>query len=214
MILEQALYYVTIEVENPRCKGLELLSKLGIDNCRLIDVRKSPEGFVKHLVSFPLNEVDKISSDEKLKILSGSKGSNVFAYFKTDGCDVCNTMLSKGAFLISGKHLEGYRMVYEFIAPGYDVFKEIISTLESLGFNLKILSLYKHESKEGLLTEKQESVLWLALKMGYFDYPRKINTKNLAKMLGIVPSTFSEILRGGIRKLLERYFESKTLRSE
>ncbi|MEM1554255.1 MAG: helix-turn-helix domain-containing protein [Thermoproteota archaeon] len=208
MILEQALYHVTIEIENPQCKGLELISKLGINNCRLIDARRLPGGSIKHLVSFPLSEVDKVSG-EKLKILSKSKGSNILASFETDGCNVCNTMLSKGAFLISGKHLEGYRMLYEFIVPGHEVFKEIISTLESSGFKPKILSLYKHEPKEGFLTEKQENVLWLALKMGYFDYPRKVNTRELAKALGIVPSTFSEILRGGIRKLLEKYFESK-----
>lgn len=208
MILEQALYHVTIEIENPKCKGLELISKLGINNCRLIDVRRLPGGSIKHLISFPLSEVDKVS-DEKIKILSRSKGSNILASFETDGCNVCNTILSKGAFLISGKHLEGYRILYEFIVPGHEVFKEIISVLESLGFKPKILSLYKHEPKEGVLTEKQESVLWLALKMGYFDYPRRVNTKELAKILGIVPSTLSETLRGGVRKLLEKYFESK-----
>lgn len=208
MDLEQTMYHVAIEIENNQCKGLELMSKLGINNCRLIDVRRLPEGSVKHLVSFPLNEVDKVSG-KGLKILSSPKGSNVLASFQTDGCNVCNTMLSKGAFLISGKHLGGYRMVYELIAPGYDVFKQILSTIESLGFKPKILRLAKHEPKEGVLTEKQENVLWLALKMGYFDYPRKINTKELAQTLGIVPSTFSEITRGGLRKLLEKYFESK-----
>ncbi|MEM1557483.1 MAG: helix-turn-helix domain-containing protein [Thermoproteota archaeon] len=211
--LEQALYYVTIEVENTQCKGLELVSKLGINNCKLIDVRRLPSGSVKHLISFPFSEVDKISG-EKLKILSSSRSANVLASFQTDGCNVCNTMLSKGAFLISGKHLEGYRMIYEFIAPGYEVFKEIIYMLESSGFKPKILGLYKHEPKEGILTEKQENLLWFALKMGYFDYPRRIKTKELAKMLGIVPSTFSEIMRGGIRKLVEKYFESKTLRGQ
>lgn len=213
MALEQALYHVTIEIENTQCKGLELISRLGINNCRLIDVRRLPDGSVKHLISFPLNEVDKVSG-EKLKILNRSRGSNVLASFQTDGCNVCNTILSKGAFLISGRHMEGYRMVYEFIAPGYEVFKEIVSALESMGFKLKILSLYKHEPKEGLLTEKQENILWLALKMGYFDYPKKVSTKELARMLGIVPSTFSEIIRGGMRKLVEKYFESRTFKEE
>jgi|YelNatPaOPRAMG01_1025707.scaffolds.fasta_scaffold30981_2 predicted DNA binding protein len=213
MDLEQTMYHVAIEVENSQCRGLELMSKLGINNCRLIDVRRLPEGSVKHLVSFPVSEVAKVSEKE-LKVLSSSKGSKVLASFQTDGCNVCNTMLSKGAFLISGKHLGGYRMVYELIAPGHDVFQQIVSTLDSLGFKPKILRLAKHEPKEGVLTEKQENVLWLALKMGYFDYPRKINTKELAQTLGIVPSTFSEITRGGLRKLLEKYFESKRVGEE
>jgi predicted DNA binding protein len=213
MALEQTLYHVTIEVENSECKGLDLMFKLNINNCRLIDVRRLPGGAVKHLVSLPSNEVGKVSG-EKLKIISGSKGSNTLASFQTDGCNVCNTMLSKGAFLISGKHLGGYRMIYEFIAPGYDAFQQIMTMLESLGFKPKILKLTKHEPQEGVLTEKQENVLWLALRMGYFDYPRKISTKALSKTLGIVPSTFSEILRSGLRKLLEKYFESKTFGKE
>jgi predicted DNA binding protein len=208
MALEQTLYHVTLEVENSQCKGLQLMFKLGVNDCRLIDVRRLPEGSVRHLVQFPAGELKKASL-KNLKILKGSK-SSVLASFKTDGCSVCNTMLSQGAFLISGRHVEGYRMVYEFIAPGYDVFKQIISTLESLGFKLKVLGLTKQEHREGVLTEKQENALWLSLKMGYFDTPRKVSTRELAKMLGIVPSTFSEITRSGIRKLLEKYFESKT----
>ncbi|MEM3647552.1 MAG: hypothetical protein QW506_00135, partial [Thermoproteota archaeon] len=107
MALEQAMYHVTIEVENSECRGLELMSKLGINDCRLIDVRRLPEGSVRHLVRFPASELRK-ASGENLRILKSSKGS-VLASFKTEGCNVCNTMLSQGAFLISGKHLEGYR---------------------------------------------------------------------------------------------------------
>jgi predicted DNA binding protein len=209
MALEQAMYHVTIEVENSQCKGLELMFKLGVNNCRLIDVRRLPEGPVRHLISLPRGELSKVSG-ERLRILKGSKGSNTLASFQTDGCNVCNTMLSQGAFLISGKHLGGYRMVYEFIVPGHEVFKRIMSTLESLGFKPKILGLTKHEHKEGVLTEREEDVLWLALKMGYFNYPRKTSTKELARTLGIVPSTLSEITRSGVRKLLEKYFEPKT----
>jgi len=209
MALEQAMYHVTIEVENSRCKGLELMFKLGVNDFRLIDVRRLPEGPMRHLISLPRGELSKVSG-ERLRILKGHKGSSILASFQTDGCNVCNTMLSQGAFLISGKHLGGYRMVYEFIVPGHEVFKRIISNLESLGFKPKILGLTKHEHKEGVLTEREEDVLWLALKMGYFNYPRKTGTKELARILGIVPSTLSEITRSGVRKLLEKYFEPKT----
>lgn len=213
MALKQTLYYVTIEVENTQCKGLELTSRLGINNCKLIDVRRLHEGSVRHLISFPFSELHKVSG-ENLRIRSSSKGSSILASFETEGCNLCNTLLSKGAFLISGRHLEGYKMIYEFIVPEHEVFKEILSILESSGFKPRILSLYKHEPKEGVLTEKQENVLWLALKMGYFDYPRKIGTKELARTLGVVPSTLSEILRGGLRRLLEKYFESRAFRIE
>jgi len=59
------------------------------------------------------------------------------------------------------------------------------------------------------LTGKQDLVLWHALKAGFFEYPRKINSIELSKRLGIVPSTFSEITRRGFRRLLESYFLSE-----
>ncbi|MGQ9478645.1 MAG: helix-turn-helix domain-containing protein [Thermoproteota archaeon] len=204
-----SMYYVAIEVENSHCKGLDLVLRLGVNGCRLVDVRQLPEDNIRHLISFPITEINKFSKED-IKILKGSKDTNVLVSFEAGDCEVCHTLLSKGAFLISGRHLEGYRMIYEFLVSGYDIFKQIISDIESLGFKLKILRLVKHEPKEGILTEKQDNVLWLALQMGYFDYPRKIGTKELSRMLGIVPSTFSEIVRSGLRRLLEKYFESRT----
>jgi predicted DNA binding protein len=43
--------------------------------------------------------------------------------------------------------------------------------------------------------------------MGFFDYPRKINMEELSRKLGISPSTLSEMIRRGIRKLLMYHFE-------
>ena len=57
-----------------------------------------------------------------------------------------------------------------------------------------------------VLTEKQERVLWLALKLGFFDYPRKIDSIEFSRKLGIVPSTLSEITRRGMLRLLKHYF--------
>jgi predicted DNA binding protein len=34
-----------------------------------------------------------------------------------------------------------------------------------------------------VLTAKQEKVLWLAIKLGFFDVPRKIHTRELSKKL-------------------------------
>ena len=71
----------------------------------------------------------------------------------------------------------------------------------------KILQVVKFKPKSRILTDKQERVLWLALKLGFFDYPRKINSIELSRRLGIAPSTLSEMTRRGMRKLLESYFE-------
>jgi predicted DNA binding protein len=65
----------------------------------------------------------------------------------------------------------------------------------------------KNRSNGLILTEKQDLVLWHALKAGFFDYPRMVNSIELSKSLGIAPSTFSEISRRGFRRLLESYYQ-------
>jgi len=46
------------------------------------------------------------------------------------------------------------------------------------------------------------------LEKGVFDYPRKTNTLELSRRLGISLSTLSEITRRGMRRLVEDHFET------
>jgi len=76
------------------------------------------------------------------------------------------------------------------------------------GLKPKILEVGKFRPKGKTLTEKQERVLWLALKMGFFEFSRKITMAELSRRLGLGLSTLSEITRRGIRRLLEDHFET------
>jgi len=53
------------------------------------------------------------------------------------------------------------------------------------------------------LTARQEQVLGTALAQGYFEFPRKISLTNLSELVGVRPSTLSEILRSAERRVLE-----------
>lgn len=57
-----------------------------------------------------------------------------------------------------------------------------------------------------MLTSRQEEVLLTALRMGYFDIPRRIKTRELASVLGMKPSTLTEILRRALRKLIVEHY--------
>ncbi|MGC8912282.1 MAG: helix-turn-helix domain-containing protein [Nitrososphaeria archaeon] len=97
-------------------------------------------------------------------------------------------------------------IIYTFIAPNIKVAQNIISKLENLGFNIKILGMERYKRRSQILTEKQEAALWLALK-SVFDYPKKTSIVELSGKLEISPSTLPEIIRRGIRRILEYYFE-------
>lgn len=186
-----------------------MLEEQGIQQYTLSDVRGLPKGLTRHLIRMPSKEIAAIPKDTFTKIRGGSKfDEGVSAWFDSDGCDVCKAMLSHNSFLISGRHLEGYTILYTFVTTNFDAFKSIISTLEAKGLKPKILEVARFKPKGKILTEKQERALWLALKMGFFEYPRKITMLELSRRIGIGLSTLSEISRRGIRRLLEDHFET------
>lgn len=204
-------YQVAIEVVNKKCKGLRMLKDLGVQQCTLADVRSTPSGLTRHLVKLSSKQLKKVPSSKYIKVLKSKKpDGETSAWFDIEGCDLCKTVLSHGSFLISGKNVEDYTIVYSFIAPSFQAFQSILSTLESRGLKPKVLEVgkFRPNVRGRILTEKQERVLWLALKMGFFDFPRKITMLDLSRRLGVGLSTLSEILRRGLRRLLEKHFEA------
>jgi predicted DNA binding protein len=201
-------YHITIEVENKQCKILKMLKTSGIDQFKVIDIRSAAKGLTSHLVQMPTKHINKIPSNS-FKTQKGTKTKDeTSGWINSTGCEVCSTILSNDSFLISGRSLGGYNISYSFIARNYEAFQNIISKMEKNGLKPKILEVRKYQPKQKVLTETQERVLWLAYKMGFFAYPRKINTLELSQRLKIKPATLSEITRRGIRRLLEYHFET------
>lgn len=61
-----------------------------------------------------------------------------------------------------------------------------------------------------MFTGRQEQILPVAFERGYFDYPKKIGLKDMARQIGIETS-LAEILRRGRRKISEEYFTRRLL---
>lgn len=204
-------YHVVLEVENQQCAIVKKCSAMGLTHLKVVDVRSSNSGSVKHLVELDSAEVKKVKNvaSEFQTIPSKSEGK-ASIWLESEGCGVCNTILSSEAFLVSGKSMENFTIMYSFLVPSFEAYKKIISTLKDMGLKVNILKMGRFEPHAGILTEKQERIFWLALKGGFFDYPRKIDTVELAEKLGISPSTLSEITRRGMRRLLEHYFKGQT----
>ena len=202
-------YHVVIEVENRQCRILKKVVSLGIKPLKVTDIRSSSSGSVKHLIELDREQLKKIPKEFKIVASRGKAESKPSIWFESEGCEVCNCILSRDAFLISGKSMEENTIKYSFIVPTFEAYKSIVSALENSGHKVNVLKMGSFEPKTGVLTEKQERIFWLALKGGFFDYPRKIGTQELSDKLGIRPSTLSEILRRGTRRLLEHYFEKE-----
>ncbi|MDY6960169.1 MAG: PAS domain S-box protein [Halobacteriota archaeon] len=60
--------------------------------------------------------------------------------------------------------------------------------------------------EDGRLTARQRTIIQTALEEGFYDYPKKVNLKELADEFNVSISTISEIIRRGERNILKHYF--------
>lgn len=199
-------YHVIIEIENRRCRLLNILKNQGIKQFDIVDIRGVRENLTRHLIKLQPQHLEKLPKNLTTK--TSTYRGKAFLWVESEGCDVCNTILSNNSFLVSGRMLHDNIFVYNFIASSFDSYMRILSMLEEKNLRPSVLKVAKLRHQLKILTEKQERVLWLALKTGLFDYPKKISLEELSRKLGISSSTLSETMRRGIRRLLEYYFKS------
>lgn len=200
-------YHVVMEIENEHCRVLGYFESRGIRRFRVVDIRGLSGGAVRHLIEVPKEYADKVDNLRSATARKSASEDRVYVWFESEGCDVCNAILAHFSFLVSGRRVRGHTFLYSFVAPDFESYRSVVTALESRGFKVRIVRVKRFVPTGKLLTEKQEKVLWYALKTGFFDYPRRVNVVQLARALGIRPSTLSEIIRRGIKRLLEHYFE-------
>jgi predicted DNA binding protein len=79
--------------------------------------------------------------------------------------------------------------------------------------NIKDLKIQKVEYKEcdilADLTNDQKKILNLATKFGYYDYPRKITSEELAEKIGINKDIILENLRKAEKRIITRALNGK-----
>lgn len=184
------------------------LKEANIKDFQVADIRSLSKESVRHLIKANIEDMNINSKDLRIHFKNRSKTDvDKGVWIDSTGCSVCKTILQNGALLISGSSISSESISYRFVAPNFESHKAIISQLEDLGLEIKINTLGKYQPNGKLLTLRQERVLWLAYKMGFFDCPRKSDTIEISKVLGISPSTLSEITRRGVGRLIENYFE-------
>ncbi len=203
-------YRVDIEVNNTNCKCSNSLKKQGVSQYQIIDVRGTDSNKARHFISIRKEHIGNLKNNPSFEISGNDQNKEKeIVCFESDGCIVCNTIISEGSFLFSGTNLENSKFLYSFIIPNFEVFRSIISKLEKTGLKPKVVRMEKYNRKGMGLTDHQEKILWIALKMGFFEFPRKIHMKELADKLGVSLSTLSETMRRGLKNVLIHYLEER-----
>src|SRR5208283_5760871 len=107
------------------------LASLGFKHLKVVDVRSSSSGSVRHLMDVGEDQTRKVPKELATKGHVEGKSS---VWLESEGCEVCNTILTHDAFLISGKSMQGDIITYSFMVPTPEAYKGIIADLEKAGY--------------------------------------------------------------------------------
>ncbi len=90
---------------------------------------------------------------------------------------------------------------WKFITRKTSDFRQILSKLSKEGIETRIEDVAPLEHK-ATLTGRQKEIMATAVAQGYFEFPRKISLTGLSELVGVKPSTLSEILRSAERRIM------------
>ncbi len=105
--------------------------------------------------------------------------------------------------ITSGVNGEVY---WHFVGSNADC-RRIMQKLTDNGVFYRVVELSTLKGRNQI-TGKQELAVKVALDLGYFDYPKKVNIKHLADLFDLSPATLSEEIRKGLKKILNQYFKN------
>lgn len=90
---------------------------------------------------------------------------------------------------------------WRFIARKTSDFRQVLAKLSKEGIETRIEDVAPLERK-ATLTGRQKEIMATAVAQGYFEFPRKISLTGLSELVGVKPSTLSEILRSAERRIM------------
>jgi predicted DNA binding protein len=128
-----------------------------------------------------------------------------FGSVECAGCPPYRALVSSDCFLVGAVARRG---VLEWTVR-FDERKKLARLLRELRrrrFTPEVLRVISLNGKS-LLTLRQERVLRSAIRMGYFDFPKRAGVEDVGRAFGVSKSTVSETLHRAERKILNWYLD-------
>lgn len=176
-----------------KVKTLEILQVLRQDQKVMIAI-----GRIELKVDVPdiENFIKRINEDViEAKLLDIEK-NGAYVVFVKQGLSKLpssgSSMADEGYFI--SREIRGGKIKLTYIGNENQV-KRVLENLQLAGVRYRIILLtdakFSIDSPLNALTEKQRAVLIAAHELGYFDVPRKISSRDLAKKLGLRKSALA-----------------------
>ncbi|NOQ54311.1 MAG: hypothetical protein GQ558_06880 [Thermoplasmata archaeon] len=199
------------------CSWIYNLAKEHQVRVLLIDTVQADEGITKDLVEINLREEDADAVIEFIKdfehvvnveITERHKG-RLLAIVEVRDCPGCISLATSDVFLLSAHTTEDKRIEWKVAFSNREELDKLIWDMQSTGSDVELVRV-SNAIDDGLrLTDRQLKIVEVAFKRGYYDYPKRISIRELARIFGVSTATVSEILRRGQRKIIKEHFEGK-----
>lgn len=199
------------------CSWIYNLAKEHQVRVLLIDTVQADEGITKDLVEINLREEDADAVIEFIKdfdhvvnveITERHKG-RLLAIVEVRDCPGCVSLATSDVFLLSAHTTEDKRIEWKVAFSNREDLDKLIWDMQSTGSDVELVRV-SNAIDDGLrLTDRQLKIVEVAFKRGYYDYPKRISIRELARIFGVSTATVSEILRRGQRKIIKEHFEGK-----
>ncbi|MGQ0796556.1 MAG: helix-turn-helix domain-containing protein [Methanobacteriota archaeon] len=129
----------------------------------------------------------------------------ILATIQVRDCHACQALSDSDCFLTDATATADGGLEWHILASKRASVNAFVATLTQRGIEVELVGI-RSAGAQGELTDRQQRVLDIAYRLGYYELPKKINLSNLASKLGVSKSTLSEMLRIGEAKILHTYF--------
>ncbi len=125
----------------------------------------------------------------------------------TPNCAACSFYSSPFYIVLGARAVEKDRMQCRLMLHSIRDLRALEVRMATASIHYEIRAIVPYARRE--LTERQRDILKIALDKGYFEQDSRTSLTKLAGMIGISPSSLSEILRRGLKKSVNFYFDHR-----
>ncbi len=152
-------------------------------------------------------EISRHPSVERVEV-SRSDGGKISATVVNRNCRASQVLASSDCFLVSAQSLSDGRVRWRLVTGREGSLKSLVNALRDSGCEVEVERV-RSINDDNILTKRQEEVLAVALREGYYESPKRIYLVGLAKMLQVSPSTLGEILKRAERTVIDDYLSRR-----
>lgn len=130
--------------------------------------------------------------------------SHYMAFVTNRNCLLANIISDARCFLISAVPKSDKLIEWILIGPNKSAIDKLHFNMSEKGYNFEIVASFNVSIKVSL-TSKEEKAFNLAMDLGYYDVPKRINLEKISKIFDCSKSTMNVRLRNAEKKIFDFY---------